>query len=397
MKKLYIYLATVIMLVSCHKQDKPNPTNPGGTDGSVKPKTISIKYYQAGKLQISYTFVPDYTAPANKVITVIKDTTPSINGMTNFKEIRHTISYNAQDGSMDSVNSVVYKAGTVFRNQTTDSIYSITYGESTYANFFADTHATTVAPGVFNLDFKLTSFSDSMHTVQVGYNACNIQYGIGNNQFGSILSLSGDPRIDLTHSNSDSIYLRDVYTNSGSFLPLRYFNYYYYDIPWYKPQTNNESVYFIHAHSVYTCDSLVLKNGSYVLVPDGPDNYISVFTPAIKRKLSYAFNSDTTLLKNIIDIINPITRDPMWYYVSFCQDWFLATRYKEQGDYYAIYDWTSEKYSDSVFTYNSDKTLLFKQAAIVTNTVVKDTQGRIIKVTNQNSSYPFNKVMDITY
>jgi hypothetical protein len=207
------------------------------------------------------------------------------------------------------------------------------------------------------------------------------------------LSANGAKIVNEYGATKDSVLLEDMNVNAIEFTPLRYYDYYLAETPWYRSNEINRATY--SRKSPLVCREFILQNGFYKMVPLDQFSYEEEFVPQFERKVNYIYSQDTSKMRGLLKMINPGLIDPTWYYIDYYRT-YSGVPYGEGNDVYNTFEWTSSSSTDSVFTISNNQRQ-FVQSTSSNNTVEKDGNGRIIKITRRVSNKDFYKVMEIIY
>lgn len=351
---------------------------------ATKPAVITINYYEQGFRTYKYIYKPDYTAKGDTIRLFKTDSAFwDTRGGRSFSDISWRLIKNRQSGLVSDY---------YIQNLRTSHLYYdpnlITYQKTGKWNLSAKMQS-TFFQGEHSGKLNIKSYMDSGHTEEYRSNTTNI---ISRNYQGIFFAdIYNDDRNGFIYLKKDTIYIEDTKEPLANG-PYRYFKYYQNEVPFYKQQNTNKALY--HIQSPFVCDSFILQNGKYVKTYLGNNEFETTFHPGIKRKTTYTYNRDTTLLKEIIPVFNLITGDPLWYYVGYFAD--FDDRTQEVNDYYGLFSWMAASYTDSVFVFNNGQPVL-KQVNLATNQIEKDQEGRIIKITHRPGNLDYYKVMEISY
>lgn len=283
-----------------------------------------------------------------------------------------------------------YRSGSV--NHWMNNLVEL--GKSTVNNFTLNAPLTSIGPsGISEHSCLLKLYDDPLqqHLSQMFQNSVD-WYWLNTKKYLDV-AYGAAGAWNFFELSRDSIYLRETLTQSATNYSAesRYFYYYTNEIPWYSRKKQDRSVFY--TRSPYVCDSFVLRNGEYVFASPAP---AGIFTSSLERKITYQYTNDTAAIKSFIDAVNPIIKDPLWFYITANAHSFTTFSVREEGNYTDLYNWMASRSTDSVFLMTGGRRV-FKQAATTTNTVERDAKGRIKKITNKTENSLSYKTLELFY
>ncbi|GAA4748906.1 hypothetical protein [Flavisolibacter ginsenosidimutans] len=384
-------LWTLLVLFLFTRCSKGNNTDPLATGEKIEqPKKVTLNFYSQNTLLKKWIYEldsADLTSPVGVIYWT--DTTYYPGADTYFYKVRQAYVYNPAAGLFNSFESRNYRSGYVYHD-----VNQFVLQESPVNNFKLSTLYTS---GSTRLGYTsvLKLYSDfQQQKVSLSYQNDLFVTQRGDTKYAEIYYANYGPH-NYFNFNKDSIYLQEAVRPGTGFTnetpQMRYYYYYTKEIPWYSPKIEDRSVFY--TRSPYLCDSFVLRNGDYVYPT--PTSF-GIFTSALERKVVYQYTKDTTAIKSFIDAVNPIAKDPLWFYITANANTFATYSVREGGNYTDLYNWMSSRSTDSVFLMTGGRRV-FKQAATTTNTVERDAKGRISKITNKTDNSTSYKTLELSY
>ncbi len=381
MRNYLCFIIASLLYVSCHKSD----TLVKSDELVTSPASITITDVDNGVVLKTLIILPEYSADKNIHTIYLTDSEKIAQYEYAIYKIKRTIKTDPATGFIKSIDSRNYELKLV--TITPNSIPIITYFAPTYQNY--EVHRQERQSG-FNLysTLDLNLYSDSNHTMRSQNFTLNMEWDTILGKIQSFIRYSPSSESDLNIISSDSIFIQEYRGGGLSNAPGRYADFYRTDVPWYKYQPASFSYY--NVRSPFVCDSFSIYNGNY-------DLSTGFMVPQLLWKKTYEYNSDTSQMKNILEIINPQTYDLLWVYIYHQIESNPAYYYYfDDEDFYSIYNLMCTRSKDSVFAM-SNGTKQLKQTATLANAVQKDDKGRIVKITQNMSNRGFVRVYDITY
>lgn len=388
MKKFALFTALLVLMISsCEKNDQPNEEDENTSSDIPQKLTISF-YSNNGELFEKLIYEPDKQSTLHKTIINWTDSAYEFPpGATGFYHAKTTLEYDPGTNLLTKINSRNYRSGRVWNTGTLFEVF-----ESEVNNYSATIVKQPHSPEHFELNFIINRYNDSLQ--QNKYFSDNFIASVNVEAQGSFTAITsphfGDP--NFWTITKDSIYLLETTKNYAPHHSHRYFNFFNSLKLWYRTQPLNLSLYRIK--SPFVCDSLILQNGNFQFFPDGRN---PVFKSALDRKIVYKYSADTTAIKSFIGLVNPIYKEPLWFFISEYGQAFTNSIIREEGNYTDLYNWMSKEYSDSVFVVDVNGKRMLQSTATTRNTVEKDSRNRIIKIINRTDNQNFYKVMELTY
>jgi hypothetical protein len=393
MKKTIFGALVVLLFTQCSKNDTDPNQQQNRTDAVEKPKKITLSFYNQNTLLKKWIYEIDSLdlSALNGVVYWTDSSYNSFPGHSTFSKVRINYTYNASAGMFSEIVAHNYRSGSI--NHWSNN--RVTYEQSNMNNFRLSSPLSLVGPsGIRVHNFSLKLYSDTLQ--QNNYRTLTNSvywHWYNNKRYIDVVYGNNGPN-NFFEMRHDSIFLREVTVpppGINETPQMRYSNYYEKELPWYSKKKEDRSIFFIK--SPYVCDSFVLRNGEWTFATPTSDG---VFSPSLIRKISYQYIGDTTAIKTFIDVINPIIKEPFWFYTAAYAHSLSIFNVKEEGNYNDLYNWLSSRSIDSVFTVtNGQKT--FRQATITNNTVEKDAKGRIIKISNRVDGKASYKTIELTY
>ena len=375
----FVLSICIVALVACSKKDQQTVPLLSGQF----PQKITIKFYDGPKLLKNWNWVVDPASTQFSQLLFWTDSTYEDSvGFNEYYKTKQFIEW-GDDGLMRKMYSNNFSSGTI--SLSTNTVQPGNH----YINNYSVAIDKSKSPGALGTrHFQIQLYFDSLQRAvsfigAVDITADPVTVSSIRNVVNYYTSAGGT---DDWLFSRDSIVLKEQWRNGPAHLPIRWYYYFTEEQPGYTMQPWNETIFY--RRSFYACDSFVLQNGN---------RNSGTFQPGLIRKTVYEYNSDTTSIPSFLALINPVLKDPVWFFTSFYGHIFTTWNAREGGNYDDFYNWMMTRSADSVFLVNPDGKRVLQNVTVSNNATEKDAQGRVTRIIQHRGNDSRFKIMEIFY